>query len=102
VRGGRHLHAGGAVQHPHPGHRLRVRPPGRNPIKLISDFSNCFSLLWKDKLGQISLAVTTLFWGAAQTLQFIVLEWANRTLHLSYEQSTSLVGVVAMAWRPAP
>jgi hypothetical protein len=25
-----------------------------------------------------------------------VLEWANRTLHLSYEQSTSLVGVVAI------
>lgn len=68
----------------------------RNPIKLISDFSNCFSLLWKDKLGQISLGVTTLFWGAAQTLQFIVLEWANRTLHLTYEQSTSLVGVVAI------
>ncbi|NVM77350.1 hypothetical protein FHW83_003156 [Duganella sp. SG902] len=68
----------------------------RNPVKLISDFANCFSLLWKDKLGQISLGVTTLFWGAAQTLQFIVLEWANRTLHLSYEQSTSLVGVVAI------
>ncbi len=68
----------------------------RNPIRLISDFANCFSLLWKDKLGQISLAVTTLFWGAAQTLQFIVLEWASRTLHLSYEQSTSLVGVVAI------
>ncbi len=68
----------------------------RNPIKLIGEFSNCVALLWKDKLGQISLAVTTLFWGAAQTLQFIVLEWANRTLHLSYEQSTSLVGVVAI------
>ncbi|MTV38738.1 lysophospholipid transporter LplT [Duganella radicis] len=68
----------------------------RNPVKLISDFANCFGLLWKDKLGQISLGVTTLFWGAAQTLQFIVLEWANRTLHLSYEQSTSLVGVVAI------
>ncbi|MCP2010185.1 MFS family permease [Duganella sp. HSC-15S17] len=68
----------------------------RNPIKLITDFANCYGLLWKDKLGQISLAVTTLFWGAAQTLQFIVLEWANRTLKLSYEQSTSLVGVVAV------
>ena len=68
----------------------------RNPIKLVSDFANCYSLLWKDKLGQISLAVTTLFWGAAQTLQFIVLEWANRTLKLTYEQSTSLVGVVAI------
>jgi LPLT family lysophospholipid transporter-like MFS transporter len=68
----------------------------RNPIKLITDFANCFSMLWKDKLGQISLGVTTLFWGAAQTLQFIVLEWANRTLKLTYEQATSLVGVVAI------
>ncbi|MRW86591.1 lysophospholipid transporter LplT [Pseudoduganella sp. FT26W] len=68
----------------------------RNPVKLITDFANCFGMLWKDKLGQISLGVTTLFWGAAQTLQFIVLEWANRTLHLTYEQSTSLVGVVAI------
>ncbi|MYM91605.1 lysophospholipid transporter LplT [Rugamonas sp. FT82W] len=68
----------------------------RNPVKLITDFANCYGLLWKDKLGQISLAVTTLFWGAAQTLQFIVLEWANRTLKLTYEQSTSLVGVVAI------
>ncbi|USX25001.1 lysophospholipid transporter LplT [Oxalobacteraceae bacterium OTU3CINTB1] len=68
----------------------------RNPIKLVTDFANCYNLLWKDKLGQISLAVTTLFWGAAQTLQFIVLEWANRTLKLTYEQSTSLVGVVAI------
>lgn len=68
----------------------------RNPIKLISEFATCCGMLWKDKLGQISLAVTTLFWGAAQTLQFIVLEWANRTLKLSYEQATSLVGVVAI------
>jgi len=68
----------------------------RNPIKLISEFATCCGMLWKDKLGQISLAVTTLFWGAAQTLQFIVLEWANRTLKLTYEQATSLVGVVAI------
>jgi MFS family permease len=68
----------------------------RNPVKLVTDFANCYGLLWKDKLGQISLAVTTLFWGAAQTLQFIVLEWAKRTLHLSYEAATSLVGVVAI------
>jgi hypothetical protein len=68
----------------------------RNPIKLVADFAACYGLLWKDKLGQISLAVTTLFWGAAQTLQFIVLEWAKRSLHLSYEKATSLVGVVAI------
>src|SRR5471032_179398 len=58
--------------------------------------ANCYSMLWKDKLGQISLAVTTLFWGAAQTLQFIVLEWAKKSLQLPYDKATSLVGVVAV------
>ncbi|HEX8884774.1 MAG TPA: lysophospholipid transporter LplT, partial [Noviherbaspirillum sp.] len=48
----------------------------RNPVKLMVDFAGCFSRLWADKLGQISLAVTTLFWGAGATLQFIVLKWA--------------------------
>jgi hypothetical protein len=51
----------------------KYAPPERNPIKLIADFAECSSTLWKDKLGQISLAVTTLFWGAGATLQLIVL-----------------------------
>ncbi|MES2263161.1 MAG: lysophospholipid transporter LplT [Pseudomonadota bacterium] len=68
----------------------------RNPIKLVADFANCFSMLWKDKLGQISLAVTTLFWGAGATLQLIVLEWAQKSLQMRYDQATSLVGMVAI------
>ncbi|MBC7455307.1 MAG: lysophospholipid transporter LplT, partial [Massilia sp.] len=68
----------------------------RNPIKLITDFANCSAMLWKDKLGQISLAVTTLFWGAGATLQLIVLKWAEKSLHIPYEKATSLVGVVAV------
>ena len=39
-----------------------------NPIFLIHEFKHCLALLWRDKLGQISLAVTTLFWGAGATL----------------------------------
>ena len=39
----------------------------RNPLRLLVDFSHCFVTLWRDKLGQISLAVTTLFWGAGAT-----------------------------------
>src|SRR6185312_814002 len=39
----------------------------RGPIKLVTDFADCFLTLWRDKLGQISLAVTTLFWGAGAT-----------------------------------
>ncbi|MFN9956968.1 MAG: lysophospholipid transporter LplT, partial [bacterium] len=45
----------------------------RHPIKLVVEFAHCFTTLWRDRLGQISLAVTSLFWGAGATLQFIVL-----------------------------
>jgi LPLT family lysophospholipid transporter-like MFS transporter len=68
----------------------------RNPIKLVVDFANCCSVLWKDKLGQISLAVTTLFWGAGATLQFIVLKWAERSLGMPLGKAAILQGVVAV------
>jgi len=68
----------------------------RNPMKLIADFANCSATLWKDKLGQISLAITTLFWGAGATLQFIVLKWAERSLHMPLDKATNLIGVVAI------
>ncbi|MDB5990149.1 MAG: lysophospholipid transporter LplT [Herbaspirillum sp.] len=68
----------------------------RNPIKLVIDFGNCFSTLWKDKLGQISLAVTTLFWGAGATLQFIVLKWAEHSLGMPLGRAAILQGVVAV------
>ena len=42
----------------------------RNPVRLFVDFARCFRTLWADKLGQISLAVTTLCLGEpAATLQ---------------------------------
>ena len=68
----------------------------RNPAKLIADFANCSAMLWKDKLGQISLAVTTLFWGAGATLQFIVLKWAEKSLDMPLDKATNLIGVVAV------
>jgi len=68
----------------------------RNPAKLIADFADCSATLWKDKLGQISLAVTTLFWGAGATLQFIVIKWAERSLHMPLDKATTLIGVVAI------
>lgn len=67
----------------------------RNPARLIVDFANCSATLWRDKLGQISLAVTTLFWGAGATLQFIVLKWAEHSLHMPLDKATNLIGVVA-------
>jgi MFS family permease len=68
----------------------------KNPARLIVDFANCSATLWKDKLGQISLAVTTLFWGAGATLQFIVLKWAEHSLHMELDKATGLIGVVAI------
>ena len=68
----------------------------RNPARLMVDFAHCFTTLWKDKLGQISLAVTTLFWGAGATLQFIVLKWAEQHLRLPLAQGAMLQGVSAI------
>ncbi len=79
-----------------------------NPIELVKDFAVCFKTLWNDRLGQISLAVTTLFWGAGATLQFIVIKWAQVALHMNLSQGAilqaiSAVGVAAgavwAAWR---
>jgi len=52
--------------------------------------------LWRDPLGQISLAVTTLFWGAGATLQFIVIEWARSALGFNLSQAAILQGVTAI------
>ncbi|MBI1890656.1 MAG: lysophospholipid transporter LplT [Burkholderiales bacterium] len=68
----------------------------RNPLRLVGDFTNCFSVLWKDRLGQISLAVTTLFWGAGATLQFIVLKWAEHALGMPLDKAAILQGIVAV------
>ena len=67
-----------------------------NPWYLIREFNHCLTLLWRDRLGQISLAVTTLFWGAGATLQFIVIKWAEVSLHLDLSKSSMLQGVVAV------
>ncbi len=68
----------------------------KNPIFLMHEFGHCMKLLWTDKLGQISLAVTTLFWGAGATLQFIVLKWADAALGYPLNKAAQLQGVVAV------
>ncbi len=67
-----------------------------NPLLLTSKFFKNNLFLWKDKLGQISLSVTTLFWGAGATLQFIVLQWAEARLGMSLDKAAMLQGVVAV------
>ncbi len=66
------------------------------PIKLVMGFVSCIKILWSDKLGQISSAVTTLFWGAGATLQFIVLKWAEHSLGMALDKAAVLQGVVAV------
>ncbi|NBO40112.1 MAG: lysophospholipid transporter LplT [Betaproteobacteria bacterium] len=64
-----------------------------NLLALVPDFWRCNKLLWTDKLGQISLATTTLFWGASGNLRYIVLAWSAVALGYSTTQASSLVGV---------
>lgn len=71
------------------------KPLKKNPVYLVHEFNHCLKLLWRDRLGQISLAVTTLFWGAGATLQFIVIKWSEVALGLNLSQSSMLQGVVA-------
>jgi MFS transporter, LPLT family, lysophospholipid transporter len=72
------------------------RTPSKNPFYLVREFAHCVKLLWTDKLGQISLATTTLFWGAGATLQFIVLKWAEVALGYTLSQATLLQGITAV------
>ena len=67
-----------------------------NSLSLLPDFWSCNGRLWRDKLGQISLATTTLFWGAGGNLKFIVLAWAAAALDYNTTQATTLTGVVAL------
>ena len=67
-----------------------------NPLTLLPDFWTCNTRLWRDRLGQISLATTTLFWGVSGNLRYIVLAWAAAALGYSTTQASGLVGVVAI------
>jgi MFS family permease len=70
--------------------------PKRNPAYLLHDFWHAFRLLWKDPLGQVSLAVTTLFWGVGATLRLVVLAWAAFNLKFDLAHATQLTAMVAV------
>ena len=73
---------------------MRALP--RNLLGLLPDFWQCNMQLWRDRLGQISLGTTTLFWGVSGNLRYIVLAWAAAALGYSVTQASALVGVVAV------
>lgn len=57
------------------------------------------TILWKDPLARISLAVTSLFWGVGACLQLLVLQWSQERFDLTisqsaYLQASTAVGVV--------
>ncbi len=67
-----------------------------HPAALLRDFAAGNAVLWRDPLGGLSLAATTLFWGAGATLQFIVLRWAQERLGLPLHAASWLQAVVAV------
>jgi MFS family permease len=73
-----------------------LQPLARNPLVLVRDFSSCNARLWGDKLGQISLATTTMFWGVGGNLRIIVFPWAAAALGYTTTQASSLAGVVSI------
>ncbi len=63
---------------------------------LVKDFATCNSRLWQDKLGQISLATTTLLWGIFGNLRLIVFAWAAAALGYGTAEASNLAGVVVI------
>lgn len=75
---------------------IELKLESKNIYYMIKDFCHAFVTLWKDPLGQVSLAVTTLFWGAGATLRLVVLLWAELILNFNIEQATQLIATVAV------
>ncbi len=73
-----------------------MKPLPSNPLGHAEGLQRLLSGLWNDKLGQISLAVTTLFWGAGATLQFIVIAWADAALGYNLQPGIAS----CRAWSP--
>jgi LPLT family lysophospholipid transporter-like MFS transporter len=67
-----------------------------HPAALLRDFRASNTTLWRDPLGGLSLAATTLFWGVGATLQFVVLRWAQEHLGLPLHQASLLQAAVAV------
>ncbi len=71
-----------------------LQPVEHGMVALVRDFSQCNARLWSDKLGQITLASTTLLWGIFGNLRVIVFAWAAAALGYSTVQASNLAGVV--------
>lgn len=79
-----------------PHQEITYQQESKTPLALLRNFIKSNQVLWKDPVGQISLAVTTLFWGIGAVVQFAVLLWANEVLGMPLEQSSLLQALVAI------
>jgi len=70
--------------------------PSKSPLFILHDFWHSFNLLWRDPLGQVSLAVTTLFWGVGATLRLLIISWAALNLKYGLDQATQLTAATAL------
>jgi len=70
--------------------------PSKSPLFILHDFWHSFKLLWRDPLGQVSLAVTTLFWGVGATLRLLIIAWAALNLKYGLDQATQLTAATAL------
>ena len=67
-----------------------------DPWSLVKDFLSSYRKLWSDPLGQLSLTITTLFWGAGATLRLVIIGWAAYALGYGLDKSTTLSATVAL------
>lgn len=67
-----------------------------HPRTLVLRFWRENLVLWRDKVGGMSMAVTTLLWGVGATLQLVVLRWAHEAFGLPLDQAAYLQGVTAL------
>lgn len=67
-----------------------------HPVKVVQCFVEENRTLWRDPLGGLSMAVTTLLWAVGATLQLIVLRWAEESIGLALDRAAYLQGVTAL------
>ena len=75
---------------------VRLKHLRLDPAFLLREFFWCVRRLWRDAAGQLSMAVTTLFWGTGATMRLVVLNWAFIWLGLTLKQATLLVAAIAV------
>ncbi|MFU0841193.1 MAG: Lysophospholipid transporter LplT [Burkholderia sp.] len=75
---------------------VRYPPQKFDPYDSIKGFMQSCNVLWHDPLGQISLSVTSLFWGAGSVLQFLVLKWCDEALGMDLSQGAVMQAVVSV------